>query len=265
MTHRFYENQYGCIYFDRIQNTPIGRVNFLNIVTPGQKFGKYSGTLYCDKNSTTEQAAAFQDIIDAAAELTLAKFGAADAALKNPAFRDGDEGKVAKVEAAHGNWVIVGNNGRNRPDVFDSEGNDFDPKNLQSGMQCRFVVKMGINDDGIFYQLEGIQVVADDGVRFRVGPSPRGIAGTVPGGLVVGGGEQAVAQPAAQPAPAAQPVAAQPVAQAVQPVAQPAAAPAAAPAQPAGNLAAAMAQPAPAPAAPTQDSTNDIQNALDAI
>lgn len=246
MTHNFYENQYGCIYYDKHITTPIGRVNFLNVATPGQKFGKYSATLYCDKNSTTEQQQAFQEVVNAGAELIQAKFGAADAAVKFPSFRDGDDGKHSKVQAAHGNWVIVANN-KNQPDCFDSEGNDFDRKQLAPGMKCRLVLKPGVNEDGIFYQLDGIQVVEDDGVRFRQGPSPRTIAGTVPGGFVVGGGQQAIAQPVAQPAPA-QPAPAQPAP------------------QPTSNLAAAMAQPVaaqPAPAQPSEAEQN--QNALDQL
>lgn len=205
MTHRFYENQYGCIYFDKQLVTPVGRVNFLNIATPGAKFKKYSATLYMDKNSVNEQQQAFQEVTNACGEILQAKFGDAQAQVKYPTFRDGDSGKSAEVEAAHGNWCIIGNNTK-QPDVFDSEGNDFDKSQLQSGMTCRFVVKPGVNDDGIFYQLEGIQVIADDGTRFRAGPNPRHIAGTVPGGLVAGGGQAGVAStPVATPAAPATP------------------------------------------------------------
>lgn len=167
--------------------TPVGRIAFVNLVTPtGKPTPKYGLSLLVDKKDETAKSElkAIQEMC----KLMVVDFwgdraGEMIKKIKRPIFGDGDSpsstGKM--YEGYAGNFVL---NARNQhppehPRGFKIAGNNIMREQFQSGMLCRLNVSPYLNADGFSYTLRAIKLIKDDGVRFGGAPDPTGLLDAV--------------------------------------------------------------------------------------
>ncbi len=159
--------------------SPVGRIAFVNLVTPtGKPTPKYGLALLVDK--TDEKAKADLKAIQEMDKLMALDFWGEKAGdmlkkVKRTFFGNGDEpsstGKI--YEGYEGMWVINARNANSHENArgFKILGNML-PDQFQSGMLCRLVICPYLNPDGYSYTLRAIKLVKDDGVRFGGAPDP---------------------------------------------------------------------------------------------
>ncbi len=161
--------------------TPVGRIAFVDLVTPKGQRPKYGLALLVSK--TDEKAKPELKALQEKCKLMAIDFWGDKAGdmlkkAKRPFLGNGDEpsstGKI--YEGYAGNWVI---NARNKNSSDHAQGfkvlGNMLPDQFQSGMLCRLVVAPYLNADGYSYTLRAIKLVNDDGVRFGGAPDPTGL------------------------------------------------------------------------------------------
>ena len=166
-----YVNSYGNA-FGSMMSTPIGRAQYVHLVEPGKKFQppKFSVHILFSKNDVANTQA-LMDMKAACQALAVSKYADKVPAMTYPALRDGDE---EDGQGFQGCWYIKAQN-KQRPEIVDTQKKGLDPAIVVPGTLIRCVVVPILFDGGYSWQLQLVQFVKDDGVRYYGGPDPKSL------------------------------------------------------------------------------------------
>lgn len=159
--------------FGEMMGTPIGRAMWVNLVTPNAKFKpeKFGLTILFDKKDPACKTQLNQ-MIAACKDIATSVYGAKVPAFTYPPIRDGDENE--KYKNFKGMYYI-GAKSKNRIEVIDAKKNTLDAAIVAPGVLVRAVVTPILFDSGFAWQLNAVQFVKDDGVRFYGGADPKSL------------------------------------------------------------------------------------------
>lgn len=173
------ENKFGNIYSNNSLPLPVGRVVFINLATPSQKFKKYGCTLLFKKDD--KAALPLLKGLKADFEkLVKHKYGAKAPGLTSAPVGDGD---TSPTSASNSNpigetykefkgcyFVRVGSPTPIR--VVDANNKDMEASKITAGMLCDGVAQCMLFDKGCSWKGLVIRLVKDDGQRIYTGPDP---------------------------------------------------------------------------------------------
>jgi len=179
MANDLRENKFGNLYSPNSLPLPIGRIVFLNLATPSQKYKKYGCTLLFKK----DDKAALPLLKNLKADfekLVKHKYGAKAPGLTSAPVGDGDS---SPTSASNSNpigetykefkgcyYVRLGSPTPIR--VVDANNKDLEASKLTAGMLCDGVAQCMLFDKGCSWKGLCIRLVKDDGQRIYTGPDP---------------------------------------------------------------------------------------------
>jgi len=168
---KYYENSYGNT-FGTLIATPIGRATFVHLVTPNAKYKpeKYGCHILFPKDDATVKAGLNQ-LIAMCKSMAAQKYGDKIPAFVYGPVRDGDE---QKYQGFAGCWYIKASSKR-QPEIVDAKRTGLDVNLVVPGVLVRGVVTPVLFDSGFSYQLQCVQLIKDDGVRYYGGADPKSL------------------------------------------------------------------------------------------
>lgn len=168
---KYYRNSYGNTFGVSIP-TPIGRATFVHLVQPNAKYqpAKFGLHLLFPKDDPAVKKG-LNAIIAQCKEMAEEAYGKEVPAFTYGPLRDGDE---QKYQGFAGCWYMKLAS-KNRPEIVDTQREGLDPNLILPGVMVRAVVTPVMFDSGFSYQLQCVQFVKDDGVRYYGGQDPKSL------------------------------------------------------------------------------------------
>ena len=171
MSDKYYSNRYGNVY-GTMTALPIGRATFVHLAEPNAKYqpAKYGVHVLFPKNEEAVKKG-LNTIIEMCKAIAEQKYGKKVPAFTYGPVRDGDE---QKYQGFAGCWYIKASS-KQRVEIVDTQRKGLDPALIVPGVKIRAVVTPILFDSGFSYQLNMVQFVADDGVRYYGGTDPKSL------------------------------------------------------------------------------------------
>lgn len=171
----YFKDSYGNVYGD-LMVTPTGRAAWVYLAEPSTQGNppKYSLTILFDKDDekVVNGLSPFLDAFDA---LLAEKFPDGKMpAQEIPALRDGDDDKTKSYKGFSNTFWLKASS-KKPVDVFNAKKERIEASAIEPGMLVKLVVTPMAAQKGAAYQLKGVQLVKDDGVRYYGGPDPRSL------------------------------------------------------------------------------------------
>lgn len=172
----FWSKNISRVYCKEAYLTPLGRISFPKLVEAQERewqgkklMPKFEVAILLDKEDA--DVVKFQHKILLKSKAMVALYNEKNSADKpklgdlDAVFKDGDKANLEKYPSQEGQYIIVARN-KERPDILGPDGKNLDPAEVEAGMIVKMFITPSFGSTGISYQIEALQVVEDDGVRF---------------------------------------------------------------------------------------------------